>query len=105
MRLRIVGASIHSSENPYLVADFNLDGVVDGQDFIQWNSNKFSSTGKWSMGDANADGVTDGQDFIEWNSNKFTSSNGFSAVPEPAACLLALVALFLLVVAPREPTT
>ncbi|MEM8678157.1 MAG: choice-of-anchor Q domain-containing protein [Planctomycetota bacterium] len=61
--------------NPFLAGDFNLDGVVDGQDFIVWNANKFTNTGgKWSLGDGNADGITDGQDFIIWNLNKFMGS-------------------------------
>ena len=89
------GAENLPSEAPYLVSDFNLDGTVDGQDFIIWNANKFSTTGKWSLGDANADGVTDGQDFILWNINKFMSSDGISAVPEPAAGLFVLVAVVL----------
>ena len=77
------GALNLQSGNAYLVADFDLDGVVDAEDFNKWNANKFSNTGKWSLGDANADGVTDGADFLEWNNNKFQSSDGVSAVPEP----------------------
>ncbi|MEM8679604.1 MAG: PQQ-dependent sugar dehydrogenase, partial [Planctomycetota bacterium] len=59
----------------YLVGDANLDGLVDGQDFITWNSNKFTNTGAWCAADWNADGVTDGQDFVAWNANKFQSSD------------------------------
>lgn len=72
--LALAGAMNLTSGNPYLLGDANLDGVVDGQDFIAWNSNKFSATGKWSQADWNADGITDGQDFIIWNTNKFQSS-------------------------------
>lgn len=66
------------SGNPYLLGDANLDGTVDGQDFIIWNGNKFTSTGKWSQADWNADGTTDGQDFIIWNGNKFQSSDALA---------------------------
>ena len=59
----------------YLLGDANLDGVVDGQDFILWNSHKFTASNQWSRGDFNADDVVDGQDFILWNTNKFTSSD------------------------------
>ena len=90
------------SGNPYIVADFNLDGFVDGLDFIDWNANKFSATGSWSLGDANADGVTDGLDFIEWNANKFTSSDGVSAVPEPGMGVLLIAALMGLAFIPRR---
>ena len=58
----------------YLVGDANLDGSVDGQDFIAWNSSKFTNTPLWSNGNFNGDGAVDGQDFIAWNTNKFTSS-------------------------------
>ena len=59
----------------YLAGDANLDGVVDGQDFIAWNNNKFSNTAAWGAGDFNADGAVDGQDFIIWNNNKFQTSD------------------------------
>jgi hypothetical protein len=73
--LALAGTENTSSGNPYLPADVNLDGFVDGVDFIAWNASKFSATGTWCGGaDLNADGVTDGQDFIIWNQNKFQSS-------------------------------
>lgn len=58
----------------YLLGDANLDGNVDGQDFLAWNGNKFSVSANWCDGDFNADGFVDGQDFIIWNNNKFMSS-------------------------------
>ena len=73
-----------ASQNPYLEGDATLDGTVDGQDFIEWNSNKFSNLPAWCSGDFTADGVVDGQDFIIWNSNKFTSADA-SVVPEPTS--------------------
>jgi hypothetical protein len=86
------GAANLPSGNPYLVADSNLDGTVDGQDFIAWNANKFSATAKWSLADFNGDGTTDGQDFVEWNANKFLSADGQTpSVPEPSALALLLV--------------
>ncbi|MEM8681383.1 MAG: choice-of-anchor B family protein, partial [Planctomycetota bacterium] len=69
-------------DSPYKLGDANLDGVVDGQDFIDWNAAKFTADARWSRGDFNADGVIDGQDFLAWNANKFTSSDGVT-VPEP----------------------
>jgi hypothetical protein len=56
----------------YAVGDANLDGFVDGLDFIRWNANKFTTNSNWCDGDFNADGFVDGLDFIEWNANKFT---------------------------------
>jgi hypothetical protein len=79
------GAANLASGNPYPFGDANLDGVVDGQDFIAWNANKFTSSPAWSLGDFNADGVVDGLDFIVWNTNKFSSA--LTAVPEPMSGL------------------
>ena len=82
-----------TSGNPFLEGDANLDGSVDGSDFILWNDSKFTSTGKWTMGDWNADGATDGSDFIIWNDNKFTSSD-LASVPEPTTGLMTWIGLF-----------
>ena len=75
------GAINLTSMNPYLVGDSGLDGTVDGQDFVDWNNNKFTTTGKWTEGDFNADGETDGQDFVLWNGNKFMTADGFKRGP------------------------
>ncbi len=72
--------------------DANLDGTVDGLDFIEWNAHKFTNTAAWCSGDFNADGIVDGQDFVAWNMNKFTSAdNGPAAIPEPTGGLLLLL--------------
>jgi len=81
-------AMINGFASPYKLGDGNLDGTVDGQDFIAWNARKFTGSLLWSEGNFNGDGFVDGQDFILWNGNKFTSSDGFSVVPEPGAALL-----------------
>jgi Glucose / Sorbosone dehydrogenase/PA14 domain/Fibronectin type III domain len=73
--LRGAGAVNLPSGNAYLVADANLDGVVDGTDFGLWNANKFTASPAWSLGDFNADGLVDGSDFGLWNANKFSSSD------------------------------
>ncbi|MEM8680810.1 MAG: Calx-beta domain-containing protein, partial [Planctomycetota bacterium] len=72
--LAVAGNVNLPSGNPYLVGDANLDGIVDGQDFLAWNDSKFTSGNGWCGGDFNADGITDGQDYLLWNNNKFTSS-------------------------------
>ena len=66
----------------YLVGDANLDGVVDGVDFVAWNNHKFSPQAAWSRGDFDASGVVDGADFFEWNNKKFQSAAPL-VVPEP----------------------
>jgi glucose/arabinose dehydrogenase len=77
--LAVAGAFNLPSQNPYLLGDANLDGLVDGSDFGAWNSHKFTSIAAWSAGDFNADGVVDGSDFNIWNSNKFTMTDGRSS--------------------------
>ena len=91
--LAIAGAANLPSGNPFLVGDSNLDGAVDGADFIIWNDNKFTSGGLWSGGDFNADGSTDGQDFIIWNDNKFQSSDSRLRDDESEERLVDLVLL------------
>ncbi|MEM8679307.1 MAG: lamin tail domain-containing protein, partial [Planctomycetota bacterium] len=86
------GAANLPSMNSYLLGDANLDGTVDGQDFVIWNGQKFTTTGKWTEGDFNADGNTDGQDFIAWNSFKFTSADNL-VVPEPRTWGVAVLIL------------
>ncbi len=78
----LAGAGNATIGAPFLPGDANLDGVVDGQDFLVWNENKFENIAEWCRGDFNADGVVDGPDFLTWNSFKFQSSDAFSAVPE-----------------------
>ncbi len=73
--------------SPYKRGDANLDGFVDGQDFIRWNTNKFQPIAAWCAGDFTADGFVDGQDFIVWNENKFQSSDGSLFAPTISAQL------------------
>ena len=92
------GAANLASGNPYLVGDANLDGNVDGADFVAWNSNKFTAVAAWCSGDLNSDGLVDGSDFIAWNDNKFTSADAaMIAVPEPTTsftlCRLVILGL------------
>ncbi|MEM8678782.1 MAG: dockerin type I repeat-containing protein [Planctomycetota bacterium] len=88
------GAANLPRAQAYPVGDANLDGTVDGQDFVIWNDNKFGASAAWCAGDLNADGFVDGLDFVLWNGNKFTSV--FQAVPEPhGGGFLVLLGLLL----------
>jgi hypothetical protein len=76
-------------------ADFNNDGMVDGADLAQWEGD----FGVDDESDANNDGVTDGADFLAWQREFGTgvpATPASAAVPEPAACLLALIGLPML---------
>lgn len=96
------GAANLPSGNPYLVGDADLDGAVDGQDFIRWNENQFTATAAWCSGDFNAERVVDGEDFTLWNDNKFMSSDGVDVVPEPGAGTLLMLALIGLTLVQRR---
>ena len=91
--LQLAGAANLASGNAYLEGDANLDGTVDGGDFVIWNANKFTSSSAWCDGDFNHDGSVDGGDFVLWNANKFQTADGVSAVPEPASWLFSLMAV------------
>ena len=79
-------ASSAGFAEPFLFGDANLDGDVDGLDFIIWNENRFTENAAWCAGDFNADGVVDGLDFIIWNEHRFQS---IAAIPPEATEPLA----------------
>jgi hypothetical protein len=85
--LRLAGGENLASGAAYLAGDANLDGTVDGSDFLIWNNSKFTNSTAWCSGDFNADGTVDGADFLIWNINKFQSATP-PAVPEPNALSL-----------------
>lgn len=90
--LRQAGAANLPNGHSYLPADANLDGTVDGSDFVSWNTHKFSADSAFCDGDFNADGVVDGSDFVIWNNFKFQSADT-QAVPEPVFGALAWICL------------
>ena len=104
-----VGGAVNSTAtggNAFLVGDANLDGTVDGQDFVRWNDSKFTSNSNWCDGNFNGDAVVDGQDFVAWNDNKFTSSSDIiAAVPEPNLRVAWVIAGLLLCSVGRAKAT
>lgn len=87
--------TLNSSGCVALPGDANLDGIVDGLDFIIWNDHKFTGGTNFQLGDFNFDGITDGQDFILWNENKFQSLGCQTmAVPEPGFCAMMWMLAF-----------
>ena len=82
-------------------ADFNLDGRVDGQDFLIWQLGYgIAMDATVEDGDADADGDVDTQDFLIWQ-GQFAGASGMAeaasgrrlaqskATPEPTTiCLL-----------------
>lgn len=76
-------------------ADFNDDGLVDGADFLAWQRG-YGGTASLEAGDANSDGVVDGNDLAIWQEQYGSGATPVTAVPEPAAWLLATLAAMTL---------
>ena len=81
--------------------DANLDGVITGDDYFQIDSGFPQGAHGWINGDFNYDGIINGDDYFLIDSN-FNSQGGSLAssaappggvvpVPEPAACVFAMV--------------
>ena len=71
--------------------DGNLDGMVDGLDYLTWAANFGDSPaddppGSPENGDFNDDGIVDGLDYLVWAGN--FGAGSATAVPEPASWLL-----------------
>jgi autotransporter-associated beta strand protein len=102
-----------------LLGDVNLDGVVNGEDFLLLATHFGDAvTAGWDEGDFNYDGTVNGEDFVLLSENlgeapggaaiesgdlaaldAFAAANGISLgnVPEPAAAAMMVVAGFGLV--------
>jgi len=87
--------------NWLIAGDANLDGVVDGADYVLWRKNA-NASGGWREGDFSGNGVVDSADLDIWRANFGAGTAGGSAlgagaVPEPCSYILvAWVALLAL---------
>ena len=72
--------------------DANVDGYVDGLDYVVWSNNFGLSDTIWREADFNDTKDTDGLDYVIWSNNYAPLPGGL--VPEPAtAALLAVGAV------------
>ena len=84
--------------SPSPTGDYNGNHIVDGADYVVWrNTLTQSASPSGSGADGNNSGTIDAGDYTFWRS-KFgnaagSGSSGGSAVPEPAAGALLLVAI------------
>ena len=61
----VTGIALAQPAAPFLDADFDEDGDVDGDDLTLWQAGYGSGT-LHSQGDADGDGDVDGRDFLTW---------------------------------------
>lgn len=96
-----------------VAGDFNLDGTVNGADYIVWRkSGSVGSGARFMQGDADFDGDVDSADLAQWRANFGFSRQPLSpgsgsgvaltAVPEPAATLLVALAGIVTSTFPRR---
>jgi hypothetical protein len=81
----------------YAPADFNEDGLVDGDDLDVWRVGLGLTAGALhTQGDANGDFAVDGSDFLIWQRGLNNSGNARATslgVPEPTSLVAALAAM------------
>jgi hypothetical protein len=91
--LKLTGQLVATATLTPHPGDFDVDGDVDGADFVAWQTNFPKGTGATlAQGDGDADGDVDGADFVIWQTNfPYTPNPGASPVPEPASGMLLLI--------------
>ena len=91
----IMGFRVAAAIAPPLVGDYNLNGIVDVEDYTVWRSNLGQSISLPNEDPAVTPGVVTIEDYELWKA-KFgaTQSNGSSTIsaPEPASLLLLIFA-------------
>jgi hypothetical protein len=91
-RLAVFEAAMAAAVVP--TGDFDMDGDVDGADFIIWQTNyPIFGDAEQTSGDANSDGNVDGIDFAIWQDQFPQSpSPGAAPVPEPSGIMIGFAA-------------
>ena len=72
--------------------DANLNGCVDGLDYIVWSNNYHQSDKRWEDGDFTGEGYVDGLDYIAWSNNYGVGCPG--QIPAPGCGLLLLLGVW-----------
>ncbi|MEN1680717.1 MAG: hypothetical protein AAGJ46_14095 [Planctomycetota bacterium] len=76
------------------VGDYNSDGVVDAADYTVWRDTLGSGLALNADGDGS--GMVDIGDYLTWRSAmQAAAATGASAAPEPAAVMMAAIAMLL----------
>jgi len=84
------------------LGDANLDGVVDGLDYVAWADGFGMSggAGNWSKGDFNHDGNVDGLDYVLWADHYGSGSAAMPLmlIPEPSTYILAVIGIVFILI-------
>ncbi|MCC7085473.1 MAG: PEP-CTERM sorting domain-containing protein [Pirellulales bacterium] len=102
----ILGLALNSAfQMPLLPGDFDVDGDVDGADFVAWQIHFPTASGATlATGDADGDGDVDGADFVAWQTHFPTvPAVGAALVPEPGTFALFAVAIAGLAIFAARP--
>jgi GH25 family lysozyme M1 (1,4-beta-N-acetylmuramidase) len=86
-------------------ADFDRDGVVDGDDFLEWQRNvgRTGSAATFVRGNADGDADVDAADLAIWqNQYAAAASSNAASIPEPTGLAGAAVALAAMACAIRK---
>ena len=89
-------ATINGFDEPYLLGDANLDGIVDGSDLTALGENWLAHPNTWQLGDFNADGTVSAHDLNEIGRNwqaSIPSNAETESVPEPSRITLLYVVI------------
>jgi len=94
----MIPASLAIHEAGTLAGDFDLDGDVDGRDFLAWQRLAGSTTR--TVADGSLNGIVDSADLAIWQTQYGEQSNGLTAlsslqVPEPTTFVLVFTMALL----------
>jgi hypothetical protein len=85
-----------------LPGDYNRDGGVDAADYVVWRKTLGQAVPIFTSADGNGDGMITALDLDVWRAHFGTSylsgNGGNTAIPEPPAFMLALLACMSFVI-------